>query len=272
MDSISFQSTYGSALNLPAKALANGSDTLRRHTLNGVLGIGDNKGHVLAVGQGANETAGAELVHLGVGGAVEVEGDAVALGSGAVAPAQHGGIVAAHLGAAGAVGGGAVKLVEDQAVDGVGAVVDAGGQDVDAEHVLLGRAQTELSAGAVDLGADVHGGARLVGRDVLGIEGDGSLYGVEEQVSRDGRAADEGGRVLHADGVAVGAEDLNVAGGGAECLETLIGLLAVVQGRGHAVDADEGVRDELGSSPFPRLDRVVALDVAIDWSAQTGSQ
>lgn len=229
-----------------------------------VLGVGDDEGDVLAVGQGTDEAAGAELVDLGVSGAVEVEGDAVALGPGAVAPAQDGGVVAANLGAAGAVGGGAVELVEDQAVDGVSAVVDARGQDVDAEHVLLRGAEAELGARAVDLGTDVHGGARLVGRDVLGIEGDGGLDGVEEQVSRHGRAADERGRVLHAHGVAVGAEDLDVARGGAEGLEALVGLLAVVEGGGHAMDADEGVRHELGSSPLARLYRVVALDVAVD--------
>jgi hypothetical protein len=42
-------------------------------------------------------------------------------------------------------------------------------------------------------------------------------------------------------------------------------LLAVVEGRSHAVDAHVGVGDELERGPFSGLDRVVGFDVAVDW-------
>jgi hypothetical protein len=72
--------------------------------------------------------------------------------------------------------------------------------------------------------------------------------------------------VLQARGVAVGPED----GDGrvarqAEGLEPFVGLLAVVEGRRHAVDAHVGVGDELEGRPFARFDRVVGFDVAVDW-------
>lgn len=259
-----YDGTHRSPLNLPSEALTNSGDTLRGDAVDHVLGIGDYQGDIVAVDYGADETARAELVDLGVRGAVQVQGDAVAVVVGLVAPAQDRGVVAADLGAAGAVGGGTVELVEDQAVDGVGAVVDARGHHVDAEHVLLGRVEAELRAGAVDLRADVHGGAGLVRRHVLGIQGDGGLDGLEEQLGRHGGHADVPGRVLHAGSIAVGAEDLDFVGRRAEGLEALIGLLAVVQGRRHAVDPEERIGHELWRGPFSRLVGEVRLDVAVD--------
>lgn len=245
--------THRSLLHLPAKAPANLLDAVRGDTVNDGLGVGNDKCHVLAVLDGTNETTGAELVNLRVRSTVQVQGDAEALGSGSLAPAQHRRVVAADLGAAGSVWRGAVELVQDQGVDRMGAVVDTSRQDVDAEHVLLRRVQAQLGAGAVDLGPDVHGGARLVRGHVLSIEGDGGLDSIDEEVVGDGRAGDELSRVLHAGGVAVRTEDLDVARGGAEGLEALIGCLAVVEGRGHSVDPDEGVRHELEGRPFPGL-------------------
>ncbi len=195
--------------------------------------------------------------------------DAVPLVPGLVTPPQHGGVVAAHLGAARPVGGGAVEVVQDERLDGVRAVVDARGQDVDAKDVLLRRVQAELGRRAVDLRADVHGGAGGVRGHVFGIEGDCGFDGIDEEVGRDGRDRDELGAVLQAHGVAVRAKDRDGrVARQAESLEALVGLLTVVEGRRHAVDAHVGVGNETEWRPFPRLDRVVRLDVAVDWRAE----
>lgn len=240
-------------------------DAVARDAVNDALGVRHDERDALALDLGTNKTAGAELVNLLVLDAVEVQRDAVALVPRAVAEAQHGGVVAADLGVAGAVGRGAVEVVEDQGLDGVGAVVDARGNHKDGEDVLLGGVQAELGGGPVELGADVHGGARLVGRDVAGVEGDGGLDGLEEEGLGDAGHGDDVGRVLEADGVLVRAEDVDgVVAGGAEGLEALVGLLAVVEGRGHAVDAHEGVRDELEGRPLAGRDGVGGLDVAVD--------
>ncbi|RBQ66890.1 hypothetical protein VDGD_21652 [Verticillium dahliae] len=199
-------------------------------------------------------------------GTTRVQRDAVALGAGLVAPAQDGGVVAADLGVAGAVGGGAVKLVEDEGLDGVDAVVDAGRDDEDGKGVLVGRREAELGARAVDLGAHVHGGARGVRRHKGGVEGDGGAAGVEEGLL--GHAGHRGdvGRVLEAQGVAVGPEEGDrVVAGAAEGLEALVRLLAVVEGRRHAVDAHKGRRHELERRPLAGRLAVGGLDVAVDW-------
>ena len=51
--------------------------------------------------------------------------------------------------------------------------------------------------------------------------------------------------------------------GGAESFEALIGLLAVVEAGGHAMDAEEGVGDEFWGGPLSGLLGVVAFDVAV---------
>lgn len=201
-----------------------------------------------------------------------MQGDVVTLRPRLILPPQYRRIVAAHLGAPRAVRRCAVEIVQDQTPHGVHAVVDAGGQHVDTECVFLWRGQAKLRAGAVDLRAHVHGGTGVVRREPLGVEGDGGAAGVDEQLLGHGRNRDELGAVLHADGVAVGAEDLD--GGvtrGAEGLEPLVGLLAVVEGRGHAVYADVRVGDELERGPLAGLVRVVGLDVAVDWRENEGS-
>lgn len=71
--------------------------------------------------------------------------------------------------------------------------------------------------------------------------------------------------MLHAQGVTIGAEDLDGGvAGGPEGFETLVGLLAVVEGRGHAMDADEGVADEFGGRPLTSFLGPVGFDVAVD--------
>lgn len=148
----------------------------------------------------------------------------------------------------------------------MGAVVDARGHDEDAEHVLLGRDEAELGAGAVDLGADVHGGAGLVRRDELGVERDGRIHGLKEQLVGHGRARDELGRPPHAHRVSIRPEHRDGPVGPSERLQPFIGLLPVVQRRRHPVDADVWILYELERRPFARLDRVVRFYVAIDYN------
>lgn len=264
----------GPLVNLPAEALAQGQHAVRGDAVDDALGVGhDQRDVVGAAGAGlhADEGAGAELVNLLVADAVQVQRDAVALGARPVAPAQHRRVVAADFDVAGAVGRRAVEVVEDQALDGVHAVVDARGDHKDAERVLLGRRQAQLRAGAVDLRADVHGRARLVGRHKAGVQRHGRLAGLHKEIFGHGRHADHLGRVLHAHGVLVGAEQRNlVVAGHAKGLEALVGLLAVVERRRHAVDADEGVGDIFERRPLAGVDRVGRFDVAVDWKRDVG--
>ena len=259
---------YRSSLNIPAEAAADVGDAVGGDALDDVLRIRDHESNIVSVDDGTNEAARAKFVNLGVGSAVEVQSDAEAVLAGAIAPPEHWRIVAADLGTTGAVGGSAVELVEDQRPHGVRAVVHTGGQDVDAEGVFLGRAEAQLGAGAVDLRAHVHGGAGLVGRYVVGVEGDGGAHGIEEEVSGHGWAGYELGRVLHACGVLVGPEDLDLVRRCPERLQPLVGLLPVVQGRRHAVEPDVRVRHELKRRPLARRPGVVRLDVAIHWRGE----
>ncbi len=54
--------------------------------------------------------------------------------------------------------------------------------------------------------------------------------------------------------------------GSAEGFDALECLLAVVETRCHAMDAEEGVLDEGGFAPFSGFDTVVGFDMAIDWA------
>ena len=73
--------------------------------------------------------------------------------------------------------------------------------------------------------------------DVRCVRGDGSSDCVDEHGFRDGWDGDEARGVLHALGVAVGAEDCDASmrmgrgRGVAEGFEAFVGLLAVVEGR-----------------------------------------
>lgn len=228
--------------------------TLARHAVDDIVRIRHRGSDAVPVDLQSNESASAELIYLGVRRAVEVQRDIVTILPGLVRPLQDRGIVATHLGAPRAVGRRAVELVQNQAPHRVHAVVHTRGQHKDAEGIFLGWAQPELGAGAVDLRANVHGGAGVVGRDPLGVQGDGGAAGVDEQLDGHGRHGDGVGAVLHASGIAVGTEDLNGGiAGRAEGLEALIGLLAVVEGGGHAMDADVRVGDELEGRPLASL-------------------
>ena len=188
-----------------------------------------------------------------------------------IRPPQDRRIVPANLGMARPVRRRAVKLVENKALDRVNSVINPRRHDKHAKHVLVRRRQPQLRTRPVDLRAHVHGRARLVRRHELGVEPHGGAARGDEHVLGDGGHGGDGGGVLHAGGVAVRAEDLEAGvAGGAEGLEPLVGLLAVVEGRGHAVDADVGVGDELEGGPLACLLGPVGLDVAVDWGLLVG--
>lgn len=64
--------------------------------------------------------------------------------------------------------------------------------------------------------------------------------------------------MLHANGITVGTENLDrLIARGAKGLEPLVGLLAVIEGRRHAMDANVRVGDELERCPFAGLVRIV---------------
>lgn len=240
---------------------------LGRDGLDDVLAVGDDDGGPVPVPAHAEEARGRELVDLAPGLAVEVQRDAVARVPGALAVPQHGRVVAAHLGAARPLGGGAVKVLEDQGVDRVHAVVDARRHHEDHERVLVGRAEAELRARPEQQRPDVHGRAGLVGRDELGVQGHGEVDALHEQVLGHGGHGDVLGGPLHALGVLVGAEDGDAAVGLAEGLHPLVTLHAVVQTGRHAVDGEVGGGDPAWFAPRRvRTGRVAkgGLDVAVD--------
>ena len=78
------------------------------------------------------------------------------------------------------------------------------------------------------------------------------------------RDCDKGGRVSHSFCVGHCAEDSYLVVRCSECFDAFKGLLGIVQGRCHAVDAEVGVLDELGFAPLAGLRVVVGFDMAID--------
>lgn len=186
---------------------------------------------------------------------------------------EHRRIVTADLGAAHALGRRAVEVLEDQRRDRVDAVVDADGQHVHKEGVLVRRAQAQLCGAAEEQRPDVHRGACGVGWDELGVQRDGQVHASREVRLRHGGNADEGRAVLHALRVLVGPEDLDFfVRGRSEGFEPFVALLAVVEARGHAVDAEIGVFDELGGAPLAGADGVGGGDVAIHCEVVSGCE
>lgn len=71
--------------------------------------------------------------------------------------------------------------------------------------------------------------------------------------------------MLQASGISIGAENLDRrVTGSAESFQALVGLLTVIEGRGHAMDADKRVGHELKGGPRASLFGVVGLNMAID--------
>lgn len=257
----------GALLDLPAPAAANLLHAVASDTVNDAVGVGhDESDVVFALGNHTDEATGAELVNLLVARAVQMQSDAVSLGTGLVAPAKNGRIVAADLGIAGSLGGGAVKVVQDKSLDGVRAVVDTSRHDKDAEGILFGGGQAQLRAGAVELWANIQRSTRLVRRDKAAVESDGGAASLDKHVDGDMGHGGNVGRVLQAHGVLVGAEngEAAVLAGHAEGLEALVGLLAVVEGGRHAMEAHIGVGDELERRPLASGLGVGRFDVSVD--------
>ena len=119
------------------------------------------------------------------------------------------------------------------------------------------RARTE------NLGSDIHSSACLVRRNIFGVEGNSGFYSGDEQVGRYRRDRDNICRMLHPYSIAIRSEDLNIAGRITECLKAFVGLLTIVQSRGHAMDADIGISHELKRRPLASLYRVVRLNMPI---------
>lgn len=260
------ESTYRPLLDLPSEALGNVLHAIASNAINHRLRVGHHNRDTLPLHLGPQEATRTELVHLIVLHTVQVQRNPKPSIPRPISPPQHRRIVSSNLGMPRPVRRRAVKLVKDKALDGVNTVVNPRGHHIHAEHVLLGRRQPQLRARPVNLRPHVHGRARLMRGHELGVEPHGSAAGGDEEVLGDGGHRRDGGGVLHAGGVLVRAEDLEAGvAGGAEGLEALVGLLAVVEGGGHAVDADVGVGDELEGGPLARLLGPVGLDVAVDW-------
>lgn len=73
----------------------------------------------------------------------------------------------------------------------------------------------------------------------------------------------EGSRVGHARSIHGRAEDSDTIAGGSESFYTFKCLLAVVEGRSHAMDAEVGICDELWTAPLTSPYGVMRLDVTI---------
>ena len=67
----------------------------------------------------------------------------------------------------------------------------------------------------------------------------------------------------HAGSILRRAEDGDAVIGGPESFNAFVGLLAVVEGGGHAMEAEVGVCDEFGRGPLAGADGVVGFDVAV---------
>lgn len=135
--------------------------------------------------------------------------DAEALVARPLAEPQHRRIIAADLGAPSALGRRAIKVLEDERRDRVHAVVDADGQHVHQERVLLGRVQAQLRRAAKQQRPDVHCGAGAVRRYELGVERHGQVHAFVEVLGGYVGDANVRGRVLHALGVLLRPEDVD---------------------------------------------------------------
>ncbi|KAI6750915.1 hypothetical protein HG530_014365 [Fusarium avenaceum] len=210
-------------LDLPPVATPQLLDAIAGDTVNDSVGVGHSKRDIIAVDLGADEAARAELVNFLVPHTIQVQRDTVALVTRLVAPAQHRSVVPADLGMSCAMRRRAIKILENEGLYRMRAVVDTRGDDKDGKDVLLRRRESKLCAGAVELRTDVQRGACLVGRHEACIQGDGGADGVEEEVLWDVGHGDDFRGVLQTLCVTVGAEDGDAfVVGGAEGLQTLI--------------------------------------------------
>ena len=193
--------SYRTTLNSVSEGLCDLKNGIRSDAGNHILAIRHRDGSLPPLGPDADESAGGELVDLRARLRIEMQRDAKALIARLITVTENRGVVTANLCAARALRGRAVKVLKNEGLDGVDAVVDADGEDVDAESVFLWRAEAKLGGGSEDERADVHCCAGLEGGHVRGVEGDGGVDGFDEDVLWDLGDGDEVCGVLHAEGV-----------------------------------------------------------------------
>ena len=107
-----------------------------------------------------------------------------------------------------------------------------------------------MGRAAKEDGPDVHCGTRVVRWHVGGVEGYSKMNALKEVGRRNRRDGDERSRVGHAGGVLGGAKDGDAVGGSTEGFKALVGLLTVVEGGRHTMEAEEGVGDEGRRGPL----------------------
>lgn len=236
----------------------------RRHRINHVRTVRLHQRDLVSIPPHPDKRRRRELIDLRPRPTIQVQGDAEPLRRGARAMPQHRRIVAPDLRGPGALGRGAVKVFQDQGIDGMHAVVDAGRHHKHHKGICVWRGEAQLRGRPEEQGADVHRGAGFMGRDELGVGGDGELDALQEEILRDGGHGDELCGAAEARGVAVGAEDGDLARWVAEGFEAFVGLLAVVEAGGHAVEGEEGGGDKFGGRPCgPRAVGEVAFHMAV---------
>ena len=129
------------ALDSPVPVTGERCAAIAGDALDDAAAVGDDEGWrgrvVGCGGTHAEESAGAEFLDPGAFTTIEMEGDAEAVLAGALAVTEYGRIVAADLGTPGSFGSGAVEIFENQGVNCASAVVDANGEDVHHECVLV---------------------------------------------------------------------------------------------------------------------------------------
>ena len=103
----------------------------------------------------------------------------------------------------------------------------------------------------------------MVWGHISGIKSDGEVHTAQEMRFRYRRDGDEGGGVGHTGRVLRGAEYGDAVGRGAEGFDAFIGLLAVVEAGGHAMEAEVWVGHEDWRGPLGGGDRVVGFNVAV---------
>ena len=205
---------------------------------------------------------GANLLHVLVVPGIQPQHFLAAGLQGLLGGAHAAGVVAAHLGKAGAAHSGADVLIlhidvaagEAAAVD---VVVGTHGAENDDEVVVLSGLHGEAHLVGDDVGADVESGAGGGGNPVL-VGVDGGLYRLDEQLFvHEGDAHTLVGAVETL-GVHVGTEEVDLAVGGAVGLHALKHHLGVVEDAAGGVQADGAVGNDL--AVVPALALVVVHD------------
>ena len=106
----------------------------------------------------------------------------------------------------------------------------------------------QAHVGGEHIGADVQAGAVGMGHPVL-FHPNQLFHSLHEVFGRDGRNAHAVAAVNKAVGVAVGAEQLDLALGGAVGLHALEQLLGIVEDHGGGVEAEGAVGHDAGVMP-----------------------